>query len=158
MPNRAKSRLTRSFARSVAAWIAVGILGVIANVLYVARDFVSEGRGSALFFLLVAAPLVMTLQIMLSALLIRAYRIRRRAWAMITGGVTGFVMPVLLFLLLWLVASVKSPAWGRYLVNGLAWTMLTCGISLFGIGLISGISIGYAGWRRRFTAPSIVHL
>jgi hypothetical protein len=141
--------LTRSFARSVAAWIAVGVVVVIANVLYVGRDFVSEGRGSALVFFLVAAPLVMTLQILLAALLIRTYRIRSKAWAMIAGGVTGFVMPAFLFALLWIVASAKSPSKGRYLVDGLAWTMLACGVSLFGIGLISGISIGHAGWKNR---------
>lgn len=145
--------LTRSFARLVATSIFVGVVAVLLNVLYVARDFVSEGRGSALAFFLIAAPLVMTLQIMLSALLIRAYRIRSRAWAMITGAVTGFVMPVFLFVLVWIIASAKLPKWGHYLVDGLVWMLIACGISLFGIGLISGISIGYAGWRRRFTGP-----
>lgn len=141
--------VTRPFARSVAAWIFWGIAVVLVNVLFVARNFVSEGRGNALTFFLVAAPLIMTLQIMLSALLIRIYRIRSRAWAMITGGVTGFVMPVLLLALLWIIASAKPSPWGRYLIDGLVWTMIACGVSLFGIGLISGISIGYAGWKNR---------
>ena len=142
--------LTRSFARSVATWIFWGIVVALVNVLYVARNFVSEGRGNALAFFLGTAPLIMSLQIMLSALLIRTYRIRSRAWAMITGGVTGFVMPVLLFTLLWIIASARSlPRGGRYLVDGLVWTMIACGVSLFAIGLISGISIGYAGWRNR---------
>lgn len=141
--------VTRSFARSVAAWIFWAIVVALVNVLFVARDFVSEGRGNALTFFLVAGPLVMTLQIILSALLIWIYRIRSRAWAMITGGVTGFVMPALLFALLWVIASAKPSPWGRYLVDGLVWTMIACGVSLFGIGLISGISIGYAGWKNR---------
>jgi hypothetical protein len=139
--------LSRSFARSVAAWIFWGIVAALVNVLFVARNFVSEGRGDALAFFLGAAPLVMSLQIILSALLIRIYRIRSRAWAMITGGVTGFVMPVLLFALLWIIASAKPSHWGHYLVDGLVWTMLSCGVSLFGIGLVSGISIGHAGWK-----------
>jgi len=137
----------------VATSIFWGIVAALVNVLCVARNFVAEGRMSQLVFFLVAAPLVMTLQIMLSALLIKTYRIRSKAWAMITGGVTGVVMPVLLFVLVWTAASTKSPRWGGYLIDGLTWTMIACGISLFGIGLISGISIGYAGWRRRFTAP-----
>ena len=140
--------LTRSFARSAAMSVLWGIVAALVNVLYVARDFVSEGRGNALTFLLVAAPLLMTLQIMLSAVLIRSYKTRSSAWAMVAGGVTGFVMPVLLFTLLWIAASAKSPPWGRYLVDGLAWTMISCGLSLFGIGIISGVCIGYAGWRR----------
>lgn len=144
--------LTRSFARSVATSIFGGIVAALVNVLYVGRNFVSEGRGSGLIFFLIAAPLVMTLQIMLSAMLIRAYRIRSRTWAMITGGVTGFVMPAFLFVLLWIVASAKSPSGGRYLVNGLAWTMIACSVSLFGIGLVSGISIGHAGWKNRVSA------
>jgi hypothetical protein len=137
----------------VATSIFWGIIAALVNVLYVARNFVAEGRGSGLVFFLVAAPLVMTLQIILSALLIRTYRIKSRALAMITGGVTGFVMPVILFVLVWIAASTKSPPWGHYSFAGLAWTMIACGISLFGIGLISGVSIGYAGWKRRFVAP-----
>jgi hypothetical protein len=61
-------------------------------------------------------------------------------------------MPAFLFVLLWIVASAKSPSGGRYLVNGLAWTMIACSVSLFGIGLVSGISIGYAGWKNRVSA------
>ena len=141
--------LTRSFARSVATWIFWGIVAALVNVLFVTRNFVSAGRGDALAFFLGAAPLVMSLQIMLSALLIRTYRIRSRAWAMITGGVTGFVMPVFLFALLWIIASAKPSPWGHYLVEGLVWTMLICAVSLFAIGLMSGISIGYAGWKNR---------
>lgn len=129
-----------------------GIVAALLNVLYVGRNFVSEGRGSGLIFFLIAAPLVMTLQIMLSALLIMAYRIRNRAGAVITGGVTGFVMPAFLFVLLWIGASAKPPSWGRYLVDNLAWTMIACSVSLFGIGLVSGIFIGHAGWKNRVSA------
>lgn len=124
------------------------------NVLWVAGNFASEGRGSALVFFLVAAPLVMALQIALSALLIHTYKARSRTCAMLAGGVIGIAMPVIIFALLWFAASTKPAPWGHYLVDGLVWTMLACSISLFAIGPRSGVSIAYTEWRRGFSSDS----